>query len=88
MELRGYQASISKAIGVVDVAIIREVEELMRDVIFHSTLDWQTARQFNKGAREAYEVFKYSKRVSELEAQGLTTSDAQGVVDAEYLKQA
>jgi len=27
---------------------------MMRDVIFHSTLNWQSARQFNKGAQEAY----------------------------------
>lgn len=31
-----------------------EVEEYMRDVIFHSTLDWIPLPQFNKGAREAY----------------------------------
>jgi len=35
-----------------------EVEEIMRDVIFHSTLDWQTGAQFNKGAREAYQVYQ------------------------------
>lgn len=33
-----------------------EIEELMRNVIFHSTLDWQTKAQFRRGALEANEV--------------------------------
>jgi hypothetical protein len=33
-----------------------EVEDIMRNIIFHSTLDWQSRAQFRKGAREAYEV--------------------------------
>jgi hypothetical protein len=28
----------------------------MRDIIFHSTLDWQDRETFKKGAREALEV--------------------------------
>jgi len=31
-----------------------EIEDYMRNIIFHSTLDWQTKAQFNKGARESY----------------------------------
>ena len=29
------------------------IEEIMREDIFHSTLDWQTKEQFNAGAKEA-----------------------------------
>lgn len=32
----------------------KEVEDYMRDIIFHSTLDWQSKAQFAKGAREAW----------------------------------
>ena len=42
-----------------DPSIAAELEEIMRNDIFHSTLDWQTKRQFNKGAREAYETYQY-----------------------------
>jgi len=31
-----------------------EIENYMRDIIFHSTLDWQSKAQFNKGAKTAY----------------------------------
>lgn len=31
----------------------------MRNDIFHSTLDWMSRRQFNKGAREAHELYLY-----------------------------
>jgi len=30
------------------------IEDYMRNIIFHSTLDWQSKAQFNKGARESY----------------------------------
>lgn len=31
-----------------------EIEDYMRNAIFHSTLDWQSRRQFNRAARMAY----------------------------------
>ena len=31
-----------------------EIEDYMRNIIFHSTLDWESKAQFNKGARESY----------------------------------
>lgn len=31
-----------------------EIEDYMRNIYFHSTLDWQSKAQFNKGARESY----------------------------------
>lgn len=51
-----YQELISKAIGVSDLKVIDEVEDLMRNVIFHSTLDWQSREQLVQGAIEAKQV--------------------------------
>lgn len=31
-----------------------EIEDYMRNVIFHSTLDWQSRSQFNRAAKIAY----------------------------------
>lgn len=49
---------ITKATGETNPAMLQKIEEVMRHIIFHSTLDWQPVRQFNKGAREAVEVLK------------------------------
>ncbi len=59
-ELRGYHKMIFEATNC-DPNDAAEIEYLMRDVIFHSTLDWQTKRQFNKGAREAKELLDYMR---------------------------
>ena len=32
------------------------IEDIMRETIFHSTLDWQSKKQLVKGAKEAYEI--------------------------------
>jgi hypothetical protein len=37
------------------------VEEIMRNNIFHSTLDWQSPEQYRAGALEAYEVLKHMR---------------------------
>ena len=60
IKLNHYQQAIVKATKCKpeDAA---EIEDLMRDVIFHSTLDWQTKKQFNKSAREAKEVLDYMR---------------------------
>lgn len=55
--LTGYQKSIVADCGCSPKEAV-EVEDLMRDVIFHSTLDWQTAKEFRKGAREAFDLLK------------------------------
>lgn len=52
-----YARSISKATGVTDPEVLRELEEIMRNEVFHSTLDWQTTSQFNKGAKEAKKIY-------------------------------
>jgi hypothetical protein len=35
-----------------------KLENIMRDVIFHSTLDWQTREELQEGARAAYQVLE------------------------------
>lgn len=85
-----YHTLITAATGVTDPAALKRIEECMRQDIFHSTLDWQSARQLRVGARTALDLLDamdaYENRVSHYEAQGITRSDAQGVVDAEDLK--
>ena len=54
--LRGYQKTISDATGRTCRNQIGLIEDIMRDVIFHSTLDWQSREQLIKGAKDAEEV--------------------------------
>ena len=54
--LRGYQKTISEATGRTSRKQIGLIEDIMRDVIFHSTLDWQTREQLVTAAIEAEEV--------------------------------
>lgn len=51
-----YQNLISEATGVTDAKDLADIEDSMRNDIFHSTLDWQTRPQFIEGARQAWEV--------------------------------
>ena len=60
IQLNHYQKSIIEATGC-NPEDAAEIEDLMRNTIFHSTLDWQTKRQFNKGAREAKELLEYMR---------------------------
>lgn len=39
----------------------KQVEDLMRHEIFHSTLDWVSAKQFKRGAKQAFAVLKFSR---------------------------
>jgi hypothetical protein len=53
----GYTEIILKSTG----CSLREaprVEEIMRDVIFHSTLDWQTREELESAAKTAYAVLQ------------------------------
>lgn len=54
--IRGYGLIISEATGVTRRADLDEIEECMRQDIFHSTLDWQTRDQLKAAAREAWQV--------------------------------
>ena len=42
----------------VEVAAPGLIEELMRNEVFHSTLDWQSAKQLEGGARKAKAIFE------------------------------
>lgn len=55
--LRGYAQQIQDATQA-PVEILPILERIMRDEIFHSTLDWQTARQFNAAARKAHKMYR------------------------------
>ena len=41
------------------------VEDIMRNHVFHSTLDWQTAAQFRRGAREAWKLLEAEREMFE-----------------------
>ena len=43
------------------ISEVKEVEEIMREDILHSTLDWLSKEQFKKVANEAYELYKILK---------------------------
>ncbi len=38
-----------------------KIENIMRDDIFHSTLDWLSRTQFRRGAREAYQLLQENR---------------------------
>ncbi len=60
-----YSDRISKATGVTDKVDLEYIEDAMRHVIFHSTLDWQDSRTFNKGAKEAWAMIKEARSLPE-----------------------
>jgi hypothetical protein len=51
-----YDAQIAEATGA-PVEIVPTLERIMREEVFHSTLDWQTAAQFRAGARKAHRLY-------------------------------
>lgn len=51
--MRGYHKSIAAATGFADREMLDEIEDVMRNDIFRSTLDWQDRHTFDRGAREA-----------------------------------
>ena len=52
-----YRSLITAAMGINEKEA-GYVEDIMRDDIFHSTLDWQSRAQFVRGAKEAVEMLK------------------------------
>ena len=52
----GYQELIQEATGVTDLEHIERIEDTMRHVIFHSTLNWQTREQLMQGACKALQI--------------------------------
>jgi len=45
---------------------IAHIENIMRDEIFYSTLDWQTREQLNDAAREAYALLNENREQYEM----------------------
>ena len=56
-EIYGYEQQIQEITGA-PAEILPILERIMRDEIFHSTLDWQTAHQFNAAARKAHKMYR------------------------------
>lgn len=56
-KLNHYSEAIAEITGAPRM-VLPIIERIMRDVIFHSTLDWQTEEQFRAGALEAYQVYQ------------------------------
>jgi hypothetical protein len=48
-----YEELISRATGLVDMHRIRMVESYMREIYFHSTLNWQDDKTLKRAARES-----------------------------------
>lgn len=59
-ELRGYQHQIQE-ITSAPVEILPILERIMRTEIFHSTLDWQSARQFSTAAKKALKMYQEAR---------------------------
>ena len=51
------------------VGDVARIENIMRDEIFHSTLDWQTREQLVDGARQAQEHLAANRELYDLEHQ-------------------
>jgi hypothetical protein len=43
-----------------------QIENIMRDEIFHSTLDWQTREQLSDAARQAYAILTENREQYEM----------------------
>ena len=41
------------------------VEDIMRNHVFHSTLDWQSATELQRGTREAWAIMECDREVFE-----------------------
>ena len=52
-----YREIIRQATGCTQVGAVK-IEDVMRNVIFHSTLDWQTREELEDAARLAVEVIR------------------------------
>jgi hypothetical protein len=52
-----YASLISAATGAPECRLAL-LENLMRDEVFHNTLDWQSAEELAAGARQAYDIYR------------------------------
>jgi hypothetical protein len=51
-----YAALIAEATGASE-SLLPILEHIMREEVFHSTLDWQSRAEFRTGARKAHRIF-------------------------------
>ena len=56
-----YAQMIAEISGYQDECIISEIEEVMRNSIFHSTLDWIEREDFIEGVNQAVEILRMEK---------------------------
>ena len=61
--MRLYSRSIIEATKCTE-AESEEVEDIMRNDVFHSTLDWQPRNLFKSGAREAFVLLRESQKLN------------------------
>ena len=59
-----YQRDIMDQLGC-SAADASMVEDIMRNHVFHSTLDWLSDAQFRRGAREAWELLESDRELFE-----------------------
>ena len=50
-----------EATGQTEPETLDEIEDTMRHIIFHSTLDWQTREELADGARDAWAVVSFMR---------------------------
>ena len=55
---------IEKATGAPSSDLVM-IENIMRDDIFHSTLDWQTSEQLSSAARQAFALLRENRDMYE-----------------------
>lgn len=60
--MQGYTKRIGAVTGLTDPKIFEDVENVMRDAIFHSTLDWVPPKQFDAAAKQAYGIVRLTRR--------------------------
>lgn len=53
-----YRDMIAETLGGLTNKAYEDIEDIMRNDVFHSTLDWQTPEQFAEGAKRAYEIYQ------------------------------
>lgn len=61
-----YADLIAAATGAGD-DLLPILEKIMREEVFHSTLDWQSASQFRKGARQALVIYEENPKFFQAE---------------------
>lgn len=55
-----YQNLVNETLGeTVPEKDANEILDIVRQDIFHSTLDWQTKAMLQRGIRQAYEIYLY-----------------------------